>query len=128
MANLLVGVGILPPGEIEAKPGSAPLRPRAAAGPHNLPASNRFAVTVVPIADILAIDDADRLGSVVFVVYLVASDPVSVGDEVVFLGRQGTEEITAEEWADRLDTINYEVVCHFGPRLPRVYTGSSDGE
>lgn len=62
------------------------------------------------------------------VVIDIGDDPVSVGDEVVFLGRQGAEEITAEEWADRLDTINYEVVCHFGPRLPRVYTGSSDGE
>ena len=62
------------------------------------------------------------------VVIDIGDDPVSVGDEVVFLGRQGTEEITAEEWADRLDTINYEIVCHFGPRLPRVYTGSSDGE
>jgi alanine racemase len=58
----------------------------------------------------------------------VGDDPVSVGDEVVLLGRQGSEEITAEEWANRLDTINYEVVCHFGPRLPRVYTGGRHGE
>jgi alanine racemase len=58
----------------------------------------------------------------------VGDDPVSVGDEVVLLGRQGAEEISAEDWADRLDTINYEIVCHFGPRLPRVYAGGRGGE
>jgi alanine racemase len=48
-------------------------------------------------------------------------DPVAVGDEVVLIGRQGAEEITAEEWASRLDTIAYEVVCGIGPRVPRHY-------
>ncbi|HEX2369710.1 MAG TPA: alanine racemase [Acidimicrobiia bacterium] len=47
---------------------------------------------------------------------------VAVGDEVVLLGRQGDAEIAAEEWAERLETINYEVVCQIGPRLPRRYT------
>ena len=42
-----------------------------------------------------------------------------VGDEVVLLGRQGDEAITAEEWADRLGTIGYEIVCGIGPRVPR---------
>lgn len=46
---------------------------------------------------------------------------VEAGDEVVLLGRQGQNEITAEDWADWLGTINYEVVCNFGPRLPRRY-------
>ena len=54
----------------------------------------------------------------------VGDDPVAVGDEVVLLG----DDITAEEWADRLDTINYEIVCDFGPRLPRVYTGGRHGQ
>lgn len=53
----------------------------------------------------------------------VGRDPVAVGDEVVMLGRQGDEEITADEWAERLDTINWEIVCGFGPRLPRRYIG-----
>lgn len=57
------------------------------------------------------------------VVIDVGDDPVEVGDEVVFIGRQGDEEVTATEWADLLSTINYEVVCHFGPRLPRRYVG-----
>jgi alanine racemase len=55
------------------------------------------------------------------VVIEIGDDPVEVGDEVVFIGRQGNEEVTATEWADLLSTINYEVVCQFGPRLPRRY-------
>jgi alanine racemase len=51
----------------------------------------------------------------------VGEDPVAVGDEVVLIGRQGREEITADEWAARLGVLNYEVVCGFGPRLPRRY-------
>jgi alanine racemase len=49
---------------------------------------------------------------------------VAVGDEAVLLGRQGGEEITADEWAAALDTINYEVLCGIGPRVPRVYVGA----
>lgn len=49
-------------------------------------------------------------------------DEVSVGDEVVVLGRQDGDEITAEEIAGLLETIDYEVVCRLGPRLPRVYS------
>jgi alanine racemase len=53
----------------------------------------------------------------------VATPEVEVGDEVVLIGRQGEDEITATEWADRLGTINYEVVCGIGPRVPRVLVG-----
>ena len=49
---------------------------------------------------------------------------VRVGDEVVLLGSQGEEAVTAEEWAARLGTITYEVACGFGPRLPRSYRSS----
>ena len=45
-------------------------------------------------------------------------DHVEVGDEVVLIGRQGDEEITAEEWAGLLDTIAYEIVCGIGPACP----------
>lgn len=44
---------------------------------------------------------------------------VSVGDEVVLLGAQGQNRITAEEIARRLGTINYEVVTSILPRVPR---------
>lgn len=53
----------------------------------------------------------------------VGDMPVEVGDEVVLMGRQDHAEITADEWADRLGTINWEIVCGFGPRLPRRYVG-----
>lgn len=46
-----------------------------------------------------------------------------VGDEVVLLGYQRDEHIRAEEIAERWETINYEVVCGLGARVPRVYIG-----
>jgi alanine racemase len=51
----------------------------------------------------------------------VGDAPVEVGDEVVLLGRDGDAEVTADEWADRLGTINYEIVCGIGRRVPRTY-------
>lgn len=45
---------------------------------------------------------------------------VVVGDEVVLIGRQRGEEITADDWADLLDTIGYEIVCGISLRVPRV--------
>lgn len=48
-------------------------------------------------------------------------DDVAIGDEVVLIGGQGDELIRAEEWAARLGTIGYEVVCGIGPRVPRRY-------
>jgi alanine racemase len=48
---------------------------------------------------------------------------VKTGDEAVIIGRQGAEEISADEMADLLDTINYEVVLSFLPRVERIYTG-----
>jgi alanine racemase len=53
----------------------------------------------------------------------VGDAPVEPGDEVVLLGAQGDEQITAGEWAHRLDTIPYEIVCQIGPRVPRRYIG-----
>jgi alanine racemase len=50
----------------------------------------------------------------------VGATPVAVGDEVVLLGRQGDAEVTATEWAGLLGTINYEVLCDIGPRVPRL--------
>ncbi len=51
----------------------------------------------------------------------VGDADVGVGDEVVLLGEQGDEEITADDWARELGTISYEVVCEIGPRVPRRY-------
>ena len=55
---------------------------------------------------------------------------VQPGDEVVLLGRQGDETVTADDWAALLGTISWEVLCGVGPRMPRVLVnrpGSSDG-
>ncbi|MGH8872572.1 MAG: alanine racemase [Acidimicrobiia bacterium] len=51
----------------------------------------------------------------------VGDADVGVGDEVVLLGGQGDEEVSADEWARRLGTISYEIVCGIGPRVPRRY-------
>lgn len=51
------------------------------------------------------------------------SDPVNIGDEVILIGTQGEENISAEEWADRLGTIGYEIVCHISARVPRRAVG-----
>jgi alanine racemase len=54
-------------------------------------------------------------------IVVAVDDDVEVGDEVVLIGRQGDAQISADEWAGMLDTINYEVVCQIGPRMPRRY-------
>ncbi len=46
---------------------------------------------------------------------------VADGEEVVLLGRQGDERISPDEWAERLGTIAYEVVCALGARVERRY-------
>ena len=50
-----------------------------------------------------------------------AETDVSVGDEVVLIGREGDERILAEEVARRLDTINYEIACALSPRVRRLH-------
>ena len=52
-------------------------------------------------------------------------EPVAVGEEVVLLGRQGEEEITAEELAGLNGTISWEVLCAIGERVPREYLGAN---
>jgi alanine racemase len=49
---------------------------------------------------------------------------VREGDEVVLLGRQGEEEVTAGELAGLLGTIEYEIACGVGARVPRIYGGA----
>lgn len=41
-------------------------------------------------------------------------------DEVIILGKQGKEEITVEEIAQKIETINYEVVTKINPLIPRI--------
>lgn len=45
---------------------------------------------------------------------------VKAGDEVVLIGRQGKVEVTADEIAKKINSINYEVVTRINPQLPRI--------
>jgi alanine racemase len=45
----------------------------------------------------------------------------AVGDEVVLMGRQGDEEISCTELADRAQTITWEITTRIGARVRRVY-------
>ena len=45
----------------------------------------------------------------------------TVGDEVILMGRQGDEEISATELAERAGTINWEIITRVGSRVRRVY-------
>lgn len=51
----------------------------------------------------------------------VGDEPVEIGQEVVLIGSQGSETITAEEIGGYLGTINYEVTCMINDRVPRRY-------
>ncbi len=67
-----------------------------------------------PIAGVITMDQT--------MVECSLAHPVEPGDEVILLGRQGSEEITATEIATRLDTIGYEVVCKLTQRMPLRYS------
>ncbi len=45
---------------------------------------------------------------------------VNVGEEVVLIGVQGSEEISADEVSELIETINYEVVTRISPRIPKI--------
>ena len=48
-------------------------------------------------------------------------EDVDLGEEVVLMGRQGDEEITAAELAERAGTITWEIITRIGSRVRRVY-------
>ena len=52
---------------------------------------------------------------------------VSPGDEVVLIGSQGDETLGADELAERINTINYEIVSALTPRVKRIYSDSGSG-
>ncbi len=64
-----------------------------------------------PLAGVVTMDQ---------IVVDVGDDEVVVGDDVVLLGRQGDESISADEWATRTGTITWEILCALGTRVPRV--------
>jgi alanine racemase len=46
---------------------------------------------------------------------------VKAGDEVVLIGKQGNDFISAQEVAEKTGTISYEILCRIGQRIPRLY-------
>ena len=56
-----------------------------------------------------------------FMVDVTSISGVVIGDEVTLIGRQGEEQITADELAGLVGTINYEIVCMISDRIPRIY-------
>lgn len=46
---------------------------------------------------------------------------VKIGDSVTLMGKEGNLSVSAEELADIQGTINYEIVCNVGKRVPRVF-------
>lgn len=55
----------------------------------------------------------------------VGDDDVLAGEEVVLFGPGLYGEPTAQEWADALGTISYEITTRIGPRVPRRYVGGA---
>lgn len=56
----------------------------------------------------------------------VGDDDVSAGDEVILFGPGDHGEPTAQDWAEAIGTISYEIVTRVGPRVPRVYVPPID--
>ena len=62
--------------------------------------------------------------SLVYTSGQIPLDPVTgavVGDEVVAVGKQGSDEITLTELAQKAGTIDYELCTLLMPRVPRIY-------
>ncbi|MCA1824355.1 MAG: alanine racemase [Frankia sp.] len=77
-------------------------------------------------AEVLAAGSRRRIAGTVcmdqFVVD-VGNDEIAPGDEVTLFGPGGAGEPTADDWAQALGTISYEIVTRVGARVPRVYRG-----
>lgn len=82
--------------------------------------SNRGYVLIrgrrAPIAGLVCMD--------MVMVDATAIPGVAVGDEVVLIGQQEDERITARDMAEWTGTISYEVLCAISPQIPRLYRSS----
>lgn len=85
--------------------------------------SNRGSVLVrgrrAPIAGRVSMDQT--------VVDVTDIPGVECGDEVVLIGKQGEETITAADLAQQCGTISYEILCDLGPRVPRILVDEPAG-
>ncbi|WP_075023927.1 alanine racemase [Actinomadura madurae] len=55
----------------------------------------------------------------------LGDDALAAGDEIILFGPGDRGEPTAQEWADALGTISYEIVTRIGSRVPRAYPGGA---
>lgn len=55
-------------------------------------------------------------------------EPIEAGDEVILFGPGDNGEPTAQEWADLLDTLSYDIVTRFTGKIPRSYCGVTQAE
>lgn len=62
-----------------------------------------------------------RISMNLMVVDISKTRNTKIWDEVVLIGRQKGDQVTAEELASRIDTISYEIVSRINPLLPRIY-------
>jgi alanine racemase len=104
MAERETAVGLVPLGYADGVPRAASSRAEVA-----------IAGVRRPIVGRVAMDQ--------FVVDLGSSNLPQVGDEVRLFGPGDLGEPTADDWAERLGTIGYEIVTRIGPRVPREYVG-----
>ena len=63
-----------------------------------------------------------RVAMNMFVVNISHLKNVKIEDEVILIGKQGSEEISAEEIAEKIDTINYEITTRISALLPKIIT------
>jgi len=49
------------------------------------------------------------------------AEEAKIGDEVILIGRSRNKKITVSELAELIETINYEIICMIGDRIPRIY-------
>ena len=56
-----------------------------------------------------------------FVVDVNDIETIESGERVVLIGKMGSDEISAEEMAQKIDTINYEITCSVSKRVIRIY-------
>jgi alanine racemase len=66
---------------------------------------------------------ADVLGRICMDQFVVESPDARAGDEVVLFGPGDRGEPTAQDWADTLGTISYEIVTGIRGRIPLAYMG-----
>jgi len=81
-----------------------------------------------PGAEVLIRGKRRRVAGTVTMDQLMADcrqDDVQPGDEVVLIGTQSEQEVTVGELAGLVGTIDYEIVCGIGARVPRTYRGRS---